>query len=146
MWIRDAWTVCTMDSTMSQPDLNVASGIEYRSLLWDVTQVIKPVLSVARTPSQTESVQVHWRSLRMKHTTLSIPWPSAQNKPGLWPSTYPAPWAKHVPSSRERAHPYVPSWVTAEPSLQARNGEVSYFRARNISHTYGAKLSKLKSI
>jgi hypothetical protein len=62
--------------------LEVASTFEFRSLLWDVTRAIKPVLSVARIPSKTESVQVHWRSRRMKQTTLSIPCPSAQKERG----------------------------------------------------------------
>jgi hypothetical protein len=95
-----------------------------------VKRAIKQVLSVARTPSKAESVQVHWRSPRMKHTTLSIPWPSARNERGSCPSTYPAPWANHVLSSKERAHPYVPSWVMSEPLLQAWKGEHSNLEMR----------------
>ena len=111
--------------TTSQSGWNTELGIGYFKFVWDSTGSIKPVLSVANMPVIWVEQQLHSKRRRSKHTTLSIPWPSARNERGSWPSTGPAPWASLVPSTEHSTQPYEPSNATADPSLQAIKDEDS---------------------
>jgi hypothetical protein len=66
---------------------------------------------------------VHFRSQARKRATLNIPWASALNDCGSWPSTGPDPLASLVLSCKAITHLKVPCWVIADPSLHAVNGE-----------------------